>query len=859
MKERDAYLPLLVRNQIAEAPLDGDGQLQLPLIREIETVALFADISGFTALSEEMAAAGDAGAEHLARHLNSYFSTMVRLISRGGGDVFKYAGDAMIVLWPEQPLPRDGELDDDGEEDGGREPVATLVRRALQVALEIQQHLNQAKLDKFERGVRLSCKVGIGCGRVTIAHLGGTPDLPYTRQRVECIASGGPLNQAFAAEHHAVAGQVLVSPEAWARVQAYYEGEPAGDGFVRVTDVKQRIRMRKSELQPLEDERLERVMQSYVPAALAPFLEPGMDAGDWGSELRLVSVLFVNLGFSAEGVSEVCDSGREGFAQLQSVFVRVQRAVLSFEGTINKFLVDDKGATLIAVFGLPPIAHENDPSRAVLASLAICAELHPDLMASIGVTTGVAFCGVVGSQGNRREYTVLGDVVNLAARLMQHSGRTGVGVLVDEPTAHAARSTLTFEELPSITVKGKTKPVAILRPFPKMGGLSMKSALGQHGGDNIMASMLQFQIDTLDAAGDIRQQATGSEADERTVTSRCFVAPNGSIYDDLDANVTALVRGEAGDGCGVFVLEGEIGQGKTHLLSRITAQATSQFRGKGHIVYERSDPFQGKLSMLSVSSLNKRANGVWLNILTQLLSAEAQASGLRTTPLRRSRNTMLPTSGRHERTGTSGRSPSARAHSVAKTKERTVTMLSEDFFSGDGDADPSLFTTKVNSLSIKELKQHLAARKVDTKGCLEKKEFQQLLLEVVEASPRGAGTGAASERTPPRVLLLQGVVLVLKDKTDKLRMAVGAAWKKRALWLGPERLYILEKPGMVPSDTSSSVTLEGAKVVANPQGDASESRQKFCFGLTANHWTKHGKECHELRDFLFALPTDKEL
>ena len=74
-------------------------------------------------------------------------------------------------------------------------------------------------------------------------------------------------------------------------------------------------------------------------------------------------------------------------------------------------------------------------------------------MASVGVTSGVAFCGVVGSAGNRREYTVLGDVVNLAARLMQHAGRTGVQVLVDEPTAYASRSVLAFEELPSITVR----------------------------------------------------------------------------------------------------------------------------------------------------------------------------------------------------------------------------------------------------------------------------------------------------------------------------------------------------------------------------------------------------------------------
>jgi class 3 adenylate cyclase len=79
------------------------------------------------------------------------------------------------------------------------------------------------------------------------------------------------------------------------------------------------------------------------------------------------------------------------------------------------------GCTLIALFGLAPVAHSNDAIRAVLASLRLCERLF-DLgaMASVGVTTGETFCGVVGSK-TRREYTVLSDSTNLAARLMQRA------------------------------------------------------------------------------------------------------------------------------------------------------------------------------------------------------------------------------------------------------------------------------------------------------------------------------------------------------------------------------------------------------------------------------------------------------
>jgi class 3 adenylate cyclase len=72
------------------------------LVGSYNTVCMFADVSGFTALGEMMLRKhGVGGPEYLARHLNSYFSQMVKIIAGEGGDIFKFAGDAMIVLWPD--------------------------------------------------------------------------------------------------------------------------------------------------------------------------------------------------------------------------------------------------------------------------------------------------------------------------------------------------------------------------------------------------------------------------------------------------------------------------------------------------------------------------------------------------------------------------------------------------------------------------------------------------------------------------------------------------------------------------------------------------------------------------------------
>jgi class 3 adenylate cyclase len=103
--------------------------------------------------------------------LNSYFEQLVRLIASQGGDVFKFAGDALIVLWPES-----------------KEDLATRTRRAAQCALDIQKNLNAAELSK-DPPVSLSIKLGVGVGPINIVHIGGVLN------RVEYLAVGNPLVQ----------------------------------------------------------------------------------------------------------------------------------------------------------------------------------------------------------------------------------------------------------------------------------------------------------------------------------------------------------------------------------------------------------------------------------------------------------------------------------------------------------------------------------------------------------------------------------------------------------------------------------------------------------------------------------------
>lgn len=137
------------------------------------------------------------------------------------------------------------------------------------------------------------------------------------------------------------------------------------------------------------------------------------------------------------------------------------------EGSLNKLLMDDKGSTLIVVFGLPPMSHQDDATRAILTGFSMSRELAKiKCSCSIGIATGTVFAGVVGTSGSRREYSVLGDSVNLAARLMQTAcGETEQKIIICENTSLHAQHKLPTVYFKAVKLKGKADDVRIYYPL----------------------------------------------------------------------------------------------------------------------------------------------------------------------------------------------------------------------------------------------------------------------------------------------------------------------------------------------------------------------------------------------------------
>jgi class 3 adenylate cyclase/tetratricopeptide (TPR) repeat protein len=414
------YLPNLVLQNLQKT---GHGVLA-PRDDHFAAAVLFADISGFTALTESLAHKGSDGVEELTRILNAYFGQIISVVQEHGGDVIKFAGDALLAFWPNK----------------SEQELSVMTRRAIQCALALQRSLKDFSAPG---GVKLSLKVSVSAGDIRSLELGGMLN------RWEFVVTGKPLSEAGQANDRGQKGDVVVSQAAWNLVQESVEGAVVEEGCVRILSVTEYLDTQKRHYTPIGDE-FQGQVESYIPGAVRHRLHAGQTA--WLGEFRRLTIIFVNL---PEMTMEL------PLDQAQKAVVTLQSSLYHYEGSVNKLSVDDKGVSLVAAFGMPPLAHTDDPIRGIGAALKIQQLLsRMGWRHSIGVTTGETFCGSIGNE-ERCEYTVIGDLVNLSARLMQAAKG---GLFCDATTYRAAKSRYHFEDLGEFEVKGKKQKISVYRP-----------------------------------------------------------------------------------------------------------------------------------------------------------------------------------------------------------------------------------------------------------------------------------------------------------------------------------------------------------------------------------------------------------
>lgn len=301
--------------------------------------------------------------------------------------------------------------------------IADSCRRAIQCALDIQSKLNKVEMSP---GKPLSVKIGLGVGECNVLYVGGQ------FKRCEYLIVGEAMRQACEAETHATeGGQTICCETVYKYVRNYYSFEEAkGDGshgpptddspyykVLKLTGERVAIKadaylMRTHFSSDKLREKLPQ-LKTFVPAAISIYLD--IEKENFSKEIRMLTIMFLNLKLDLASTKN-----EEGMKKIQDIALIVQRCVYRTKGSLNKFLMDDKGSVMLIIWGLPPLSSPDDQTRSVLTALDLAKELKTfNITAYMGITTGTCFTGVCGTLGGRREYSLLGEIVNLSARFMQ--------------------------------------------------------------------------------------------------------------------------------------------------------------------------------------------------------------------------------------------------------------------------------------------------------------------------------------------------------------------------------------------------------------------------------------------------------
>ncbi|MGE5373740.1 MAG: adenylate/guanylate cyclase domain-containing protein, partial [Bacteroidota bacterium] len=404
-----------------------------PLPDRTSGSALFADISGFTPLTESLQDqyGPRRGSEELTRHLETVYSALIAAVETCGGSVISFAGDAILCWFDEMH--------------GSAAPRTAASAFGLQAAIRSFESIQVGN-----HAVALTLKVTIASGTAR-RFVAGDPEI----MKFDALA-GATVTRTSTAEHHAGKGEILLDEASVTllgdsiTVREWRRDEETGERFAVVTS------FHALDAAPS----LPTMLRMPPPTKLMPWMPYAVfESEQYGQDSFLTKfrpcvALFVRfMGIDYE--SDAAESELDEFVQ------RLQKAAGGHDGMLLQITIGDKGSYAYVNFGALS-THEDNALRAVKTALEL--KNTTSLRLQVGIAQGIMRVGAYGGE-TRKVFGALGDAVNLAARLMTLAGEGEV--LISNFVHQAVIDQFTFEPRPPLQVKGKAEPLPV---FAVTGG-----------------------------------------------------------------------------------------------------------------------------------------------------------------------------------------------------------------------------------------------------------------------------------------------------------------------------------------------------------------------------------------------------
>lgn len=386
--------------------------------RVADGTLVFVDISGFTQLTERLAAKGKIGAEEMSGILDVTFAALLSVAYDYGAWLVKWGGDAVLLFF-------DSDLH---------------ARRASTAAHEMRKTMRRVgRLRTSVGAVTLRMSIGVHSGAFDFFLVGSLHH--------ELVICGPAASVTVRMETVAEAGEIVVSTATASLLPSRSVGAAKGPGFLLARSPGAQTDTRAKERD---------VSTADVDSCFPDSTRRHLLAGGSDGEHRIVAVAFVEY----SGIEEAL--ARDGVAAaadaVEHVIRLCQESSQRHQVTFWETDVGVDGGKVMLVSGAPRSA--GDDEDRILAVIREVIDSGGALELRAGVTAGRVYTGEFGPPF-RRTYSAKGDVVNVAARLMS---KAGPGEIYTTPTVlDRARTAYATESLPPLALKGKSLPIAVHR------------------------------------------------------------------------------------------------------------------------------------------------------------------------------------------------------------------------------------------------------------------------------------------------------------------------------------------------------------------------------------------------------------